>query len=128
MNLEVVKYCATVLFLGSPISPSSDDSKSSPEQPSPNMHTLSSSPTLEMFQISLADVGNSEHHCRISLLTHHTGGENADVSNLVQLDPFNMEYPSSLQVKWEELPKVVSTGSHVLKGKRKTESPAQNWT
>ncbi|KAB2000015.1 hypothetical protein ES319_D12G202600v1 [Gossypium barbadense] len=104
MNLEVVKYCATVLFLesslpdiltwnpqGSPISPSSDDGKSSPEQPSPNMHTLSSSPTSENVpNLSLAGVGNSEHHPRISLLTHHIGGANADVSNPVQPDPFNM--------------------------------------
>ncbi|TYH96844.1 hypothetical protein ES332_A12G205600v1 [Gossypium tomentosum] len=97
MNLEVVKYCATVLFLvwepqGSPISPSSDDGQSSPEQPSPNMHTLSSSPTSENVpNLSLAGVGNSEHHPRISLLTHHTGGANADMSNPVQPDPFNMD-------------------------------------
>ncbi|PPR92285.1 hypothetical protein GOBAR_AA28389 [Gossypium barbadense] len=93
MNLEVVKYCATVLFLGSPISPSSDDGQSSPEQPSPNMHTLSSSPTSENVpNLSLAGVGNSEHHPRISLLTHHTGGANADMSNPVQPDPFNMGF------------------------------------
>ncbi|TYG90731.1 hypothetical protein ES288_A12G206000v1 [Gossypium darwinii] len=104
MNLEVVKYCATVLFLesslpdiltgnpqGSPISQSSDDGKSSPEQPSPNMHTLSSSPTSENVpNLSPAGVGNSEHHPRLSLLTHHIGGANADVSNPVQPDPFNM--------------------------------------
>ncbi|KAK5777072.1 hypothetical protein PVK06_045038 [Gossypium arboreum] len=76
---------------GSPISPSSDNGQSSPEQPSPNMHTLSSSPTSENVpNLSLAGVGNSEHHPRISLLTHHTGGANADMSNPVQPDPFNM--------------------------------------
>ncbi|MBA0862992.1 hypothetical protein Goshw_015272, partial [Gossypium schwendimanii] len=38
----------------------------------------------------MASVGNSEHHPRISLLTHHIGGANADVSNPVQPDAFNM--------------------------------------
>ncbi|KAH1074577.1 hypothetical protein J1N35_026905 [Gossypium stocksii] len=104
MNLEVVKYCATILFLesslpdiftgnpqGSPISPSSDDGKSSPEQPCPNMHIFFSSLTLKNVpNLSPANVGNSEHHPRISLLTYHIGGTNADVSNPVQSDPFNM--------------------------------------
>ncbi|KAL1135980.1 hypothetical protein V6Z11_A12G209800, partial [Gossypium hirsutum] len=92
MNLEVVKYCATVLFLESSLPDIlTGNHRSSPEQPSPNMHTLSSSPTSENVpNLSLAGVGNSEHHPRISLLTHHTGGANADMSNPVQPDPFNM--------------------------------------
>ncbi|GMJ00018.1 NAC45/86-DEPENDENT EXONUCLEASE-DOMAIN PROTEIN 1 [Hibiscus trionum] len=97
MNLEVVKYCATVLFLesslpdilmangtGSPISTrSSSNINSSPEQPSPNMNNFSSSLTPE--NVPNPSPGNSEHSPIISLLT-----ANADVSNLVQPDPFNM--------------------------------------
>ncbi|KAE8730874.1 Polynucleotidyl transferase, putative isoform 2 [Hibiscus syriacus] len=91
MNLEVVKYCATVLFLesslpdilmangtGLPISTrSSSNTKSSPEQLSPNMNNFSS--TTENVPIPIT-----------SLPTHHTGEANADVSNLVQPDPFDM--------------------------------------
>ncbi|KAE8736268.1 Protein NEN4 [Hibiscus syriacus] len=102
MNLEVVKYCATVLFLesslpdilttngtGSPIpTRSSSNTKSSPEQPNPNMNNFSSSLTPE--NVSNPSPRNSEHHPIISILTHHTGEANADVSNLVQPDPFNM--------------------------------------
>ncbi|KAH1074570.1 hypothetical protein J1N35_026898 [Gossypium stocksii] len=104
MNLEVVKYCATVLFLessfldilmgnpqGSLILPSSDVGKSYPEQPSLNMYTLSSSPTSKNVpNLSPAGVGNSEHYPRRSHATHHIGGANVDMSNPVQPDPLNI--------------------------------------
>lgn len=77
--------------LGSPISLTSGDGESSPEPRSPNMHILSSSPTSENVpNPSPASVENSEHHSRISLLTHHSGEANAEVSNSVQPDPLNM--------------------------------------
>ncbi|KAG4116641.1 hypothetical protein ERO13_D12G181550v2 [Gossypium hirsutum] len=103
MNLEVVKYCATVLFLESSLPDIITGNHRVPRYHRVVMsasHLLSSLVQTctrflqvqlqKMFQISLAGVGNSEHHPRISLLTHHTGGENIDVSNPVQPDPFNM--------------------------------------
>ncbi|KAK8657702.1 hypothetical protein V6N13_035929 [Hibiscus sabdariffa] len=102
MNLEVVKYCATVLFLesslpdilmangmGSPISTRSGSNINlSPEQPSPNMNNFSSSLTPE--NILNRSTRNGDHNPIISPLTHHTGEAIADVSNLIQPDPFDM--------------------------------------
>ncbi|KAK8604534.1 hypothetical protein V6N13_099473 [Hibiscus sabdariffa] len=101
MNLEVVKFCATVLFLesslpdiltadgaGSPMSTrSSSNIKSYHKQPSPNMNSFSN---LTSENVQNRSPRKSEHHPIISLLTHHPGEVNADVSNPVQPDPFNM--------------------------------------
>ncbi|KAK8476575.1 hypothetical protein V6N13_096584 [Hibiscus sabdariffa] len=100
MNLEVVKYCATVLFLesslpdilmangtGSPISTRSGSNINlSPEQPSSNMNNISLTPENVLNR----STRNGEHNPIISPLTHHTGEVNADVSNLIQPDPFDM--------------------------------------
>ncbi|XP_022736583.1 protein NEN2-like isoform X2 [Durio zibethinus] len=106
MNLEVLKYCATVLFLESslpdiltadiaispgPTTRSSINSKSSPEGPSPNMHTLSSSlMSQNVPNLSPIELENGEHHSIISLLTSHTGVVNSDASDPAQPDPFDM--------------------------------------
>ncbi|XVF50081.1 hypothetical protein PTKIN_Ptkin04bG0065800 [Pterospermum kingtungense] len=106
MNLEVLKYCATVLFLESsfpdiltadtavsprPMTRSWSNSKSSPEQPSPSMHTLSPSLTSEnVSNLSPTDLGNGDQHPIISLLTCHTGEINSDASVPAQRDPFDM--------------------------------------
>ncbi|KAE8716035.1 Protein NEN2 [Hibiscus syriacus] len=65
---------------------SSSNTKSSPEQPSPKMNSISSTPE----NVPNPSPRNREHQPIISLLTHHTGEANTDVSNLVQPDPFNM--------------------------------------
>ncbi|XP_022728169.1 protein NEN1-like [Durio zibethinus] len=106
MNLEVLKYCSTVLFLESslpgiltadnavsprPMTRSSSTSKSSPEQPNPNMHTLSPSLTSENVpNLSPTDLENGEHHPIISPLTCHTGEASSDASDPAQPDPFDM--------------------------------------
>ncbi|KAL4348886.1 hypothetical protein GQ457_17G017150 [Hibiscus cannabinus] len=101
MNLEVVKFCATVLFLesslpdiltadgaGSPMSTrSSSNIKSSHKQPSPNMNSF---PSLTSENVQNRSPRKSEPHPIISLLTHLPGEANADVSNPVQPDPFDM--------------------------------------
>ncbi|MBA0862624.1 hypothetical protein Goshw_010881, partial [Gossypium schwendimanii] len=75
VNLEVVKYCATVLFLESSL-----------------LDIITGNHRVPRYHrvVMSASVGNSEHHPRIPLLTQHIEGENTDVSNLVQPDPFNM--------------------------------------
>ncbi|XWS60504.1 hypothetical protein CRYUN_Cryun07bG0041700 [Craigia yunnanensis] len=106
MNLEVLKYCATVLFLESslpdiltadtavsprPTTRSSSNSQSSPERFSPNMHTLSPSLASETVpNSSPTDLENGENHPITSLLTCHTGEVNSDASNPAQPDPFDM--------------------------------------
>ncbi|GMJ05773.1 NAC45/86-DEPENDENT EXONUCLEASE-DOMAIN PROTEIN 2 [Hibiscus trionum] len=101
MNLEVVKFCATVLFLesslpdiltadgtGSAMSTrSSSNIKSSPKQPSLNMNNFSS---LTSEIVPNQSPRNSENHPIISLLTHQPGEANADVFNPVHLDPFDI--------------------------------------
>ncbi|XVF11886.1 hypothetical protein REPUB_Repub08aG0066000 [Reevesia pubescens] len=106
MNLEVVKYCATVLFLESslpdiltadsavsrrPAARSSSNSKSSPEQSSTNTHTPSSSSISDNVpNLSPTDLENGECHLKISLLTCYPGDINSDSSDPAQPDPFDM--------------------------------------
>ncbi|MBA0831254.1 hypothetical protein Goarm_015732 [Gossypium armourianum] len=87
MNLEVLKYCATVLFLESSlpdiftadcaVSPgptTSSSSKLYSESPILDMYTLSpSSPSESVPNISLMDLENGEDHPIVSLQTCHTG-------------------------------------------------------
>ncbi|MBA0589126.1 hypothetical protein Gorai_017891, partial [Gossypium raimondii] len=86
MNLEVLKYCATVLFLESSlpdiftadcaVSPgptTSSSSKLYSESPILDMYTLSpSSPSESVPNISLMDLENGEDHPIVSLQTCHT--------------------------------------------------------
>ncbi|XVF09028.1 hypothetical protein REPUB_Repub07fG0055300 [Reevesia pubescens] len=73
MNLEVLKYCATVLFLESSL---------------PDILTadgaVSARPTAR------SDLENGEHHPIISLLTCHPGEVNSNASDPAQPDPFDM--------------------------------------
>ncbi|TYG43695.1 hypothetical protein ES288_D11G038700v1 [Gossypium darwinii] len=87
MNLEVLKYCATVLFLESslpdiftadcavyPGPTTSSSSKLYSESPILDMYTLSpSSPSESVPNISLMDLENGEDHPIVSLQTCHTG-------------------------------------------------------
>ncbi|KAE8670796.1 Protein NEN4 [Hibiscus syriacus] len=111
MNLEVVKYCATVLFLESSLPDilmrSWGNIQSSPQQPIPNMNNFSSS--LSSENVQNRSPRNSEHHPIISLLTHHTGEAYADVSNPVQPDPLDVGVVRN-EMKTETLPSDVTMG------------------
>ncbi|EOY21926.1 Polynucleotidyl transferase, putative isoform 1 [Theobroma cacao] len=117
MNLEVLKYCATVLFLESslpdiltadsvvsprPTTRSISNSKSSPEGPSPNMQAPSSSIYESVPNLSPTDIENGEPHPIISLLTCHIGEEipSLDASDSAQPDPFDMSRLSN-EIKTE---------------------------
>ncbi|OMP02825.1 Exonuclease [Corchorus capsularis] len=120
MNLEVLKYCATVLFLESslpdiltadsvvssrPTTRSSSNSNSSPERPNLNMHTPSSSMISENVpNLSPTDLENVEYHPIVTLLTRPSGEDvsNSDVSDQAQPDPFDMS-PLSNEIKTEAL-------------------------
>ncbi|XP_021286526.1 protein NEN1-like isoform X1 [Herrania umbratica] len=107
MNLEVLKYCATVLFLESslpdiltadsvvsptPTTRSISNSKSSPEGPSPNMQAPSSLISESAPNLSRTDLENGEPHPIISVLTCHIGEEvpSLDASDPARPDPFDM--------------------------------------
>ncbi|OMO52854.1 Exonuclease [Corchorus olitorius] len=118
MNLEVLKYCATVLFLESslpdiltadsvvssrPTTRSSSNSNSSPEGPNLNMHTPSSSMISENVpNLSPTDLENVEYHPIVTLLTRPSGEDvsNSDISDQAQPDPFDMSLLSN-EIKTE---------------------------
>ncbi|CAL5327097.1 unnamed protein product [Camellia sinensis] len=103
MNLEVLKYCATVLFLESSlpdiftanswVSPnamtrSRSNGKASPDGMVMNTHTSSSSAKIENHKSSLTNLRIEENHPILSLMTPNIG---EDVEpNTASPDPFNM--------------------------------------
>ncbi|XP_039057036.1 protein NEN1-like isoform X1 [Hibiscus syriacus] len=106
MNLEVLKYCATVLFLESslpdiltpdivvspgPTTRSSIKSKLSFETPNPDLCILSScSSSKYVPALSPTDLEDGEQHHIVSLLACNTGEVNSDVTSPAQTDPFDM--------------------------------------
>ncbi|KAJ7978454.1 Protein NEN1-like [Quillaja saponaria] len=110
MNLEVLKYCATVLFLESSlpdiftenswVSPnattrSCSNGQTSPEGASINMVTPSPSMMLKKDSIPLSSTTNQtkeESHPIFSFMTHSTKAavSTSVGSNITRSDPFNM--------------------------------------